>query len=274
MLQRCWSPTWYHSTARKELGIGLAPEEADRGAEPCDGTQEDNPTNAKKASCKESAPASHVLWITAFRKLRPISELPAEEVLRTWWSVVLCHYELWKGGIHHRDISESNLVYYRNAQDVAVGVLNDFDLSSTTEGRQGNERTGTMPFMAIELLDQEGPEGHITRHYRHDAESLVWVLVWVTLHYAHGTRLPRKDRPLEAWQSVQATECSEKKSWFVLLGRRQIVPPPSQQNNWKIAQRCLKVVGTYHIEDDDKPVMTVEEVFKTWLYNLVKDFLD
>ncbi|KAH7918884.1 hypothetical protein BV22DRAFT_1041437 [Leucogyrophana mollusca] len=276
VLSKCGTsnPIRYHSKVRKDLDVGLAPEEADRGAGPRDNVQEGNPANAKEASSTESVPGSRVLWSIVFRKLRPITELSAKELLRTWWEVVLCHYELWKGGIHHRDISESNLVYYRNAQDVAVGVLNDFDLTSTTEGRQGNKRTGTMPFMAIELLDQEGPEDHITHQYRHDAESFVWILAWLTLHYANGTRLPRKHRPLKTWLSLQAVECGDKKAMFIMRQQHKIVPLPSQTENWRVVRRGLEVVGIHYLLFRHAPVVvTMEEVFEKWLYNLVKGIL-
>jgi hypothetical protein len=46
--------------------------------------------------------------------------------------------------------------------------------------------TGTVPFMAIELLTQEAIEGKVKHMYRHDAESFIWVLTWVCLHYRVG----------------------------------------------------------------------------------------
>ena len=46
---------------------------------------------------------------------------------------------------------------------ILIGVLNDYDLSSlaSAQGRQGNERTGTVPFMALDLLTPEGQGGEI-----------------------------------------------------------------------------------------------------------------
>ncbi|KAH7920052.1 hypothetical protein BV22DRAFT_1074614 [Leucogyrophana mollusca] len=274
-------PVWWEkftdtstATIRKELGVGLVSEKADRGAGPRDNVQVGNPPNAKAASHTESVPGSRVLWIIVFRKLRPITELPEKEFLRAWWEIVLCHYELWKEGIHHRDISESNLMYYRNAQGVAVGVLNDYDLSSTTEGRQGDERTGTIPFMSVELLRRPALDGHKTHEYYHDAESLIWVLAWVTLHYEHGTRRPRQHRPLEGLLSLQAVECSDKKTSFMVHGRNEVKPPPSQQGNWEVARGCLKVLATHYVEADGSPVvLAMEEAFEKWLFNLVKKSL-
>ncbi|KAH7923109.1 hypothetical protein BV22DRAFT_1130895 [Leucogyrophana mollusca] len=187
------------------------------------------------------------------------------------------HYELWKEGIHHHDISESNLMYYRNAEGVAVGVLNDFDISSTRDSDvlRYNERTGTIQFMAMELLRQPTLDGHKTHEYYHDAESFIWVLAWVTLHHEHGTRLPRKDRALESLLSLQPDECSDKKAAFLMTERNVVQPPPSQQKNWEVAVICLKMLGLRYAERGGKPIdVVMEEAYKKWLHDVVKDFLD
>ena len=60
-------------------------------------------------------------------------------------------------------------------------------LSSTQQdGPSGNERTGTIPFMAIDLLEKEAIQGKVQHLYQHDAESLIWVLAWVCLRYEDG----------------------------------------------------------------------------------------
>jgi len=46
------------------------------------------------------------------------------------------------------------MMWYRK-DGVLMGVLNDYDLSSletSAQGPQGNERTGTIPFMAVDLV--------------------------------------------------------------------------------------------------------------------------
>ena len=56
------------------------------------------------------------------------------------------------------------------------GILNDFDLAVIVDTPNENQRrTGTRPFMAIDLLVSEEP---IKRHYMHDAESFFWVAVY------------------------------------------------------------------------------------------------
>lgn len=65
------------------------------------------------------------------------------------------------------------------------GVLNDFDLAAIMEigdrspKKAGFERTGTVPFMALDLLDYYN--GQIRRWFRHDLEASTWCLVWQSL---------------------------------------------------------------------------------------------
>ena len=83
-----------------------------------------------------------------------------------------------------------------------VGVLNDFDLSKLVgrNGASGKENMGTLPFMALELLSEEGVCGKIARLYRHDAESFFWSLIYLCIstgeneegeHYIRTTYLLR-----------------------------------------------------------------------------------
>jgi len=99
-------------------------------------------------------------------------------------------------GILHGDISPSDLMVYKNANGEWTEVLNDYDLSSAgQDGPSDNERTGTAPFMAIDLLREQALEGTVENLYRHDAESLIWVLAWVCLRYEDGKL--RRNRPLD-----------------------------------------------------------------------------
>ena len=64
---------------------------------------------------------------------------------------------------------------------VPVGIINDFDLASWVDySTTNNDRTGTIPFMAIDLLNG-GLDSRIPRLYRHDLESFCWVLAYVTV---------------------------------------------------------------------------------------------
>jgi hypothetical protein len=86
-------------------------------------------------------------------------------------------------------------------------------MTSTYHRREtpsGQERTGTAPFMAIDLLTEESIEGKVQHLYQHDAESFLWVFAWVCLRY-EGGRLLRKGRPLDEWLKPDAIQCHDKK---------------------------------------------------------------
>ncbi|KAG1772481.1 hypothetical protein EV702DRAFT_1033620 [Suillus placidus] len=215
---------------------------------------------------------SRVLYIIVFRKLDPITTLSGDEFLLAWWEVVKCHRALWKRGVHHRDVSPSNLMGYRLGGRF-IGVLNDFDLSSIIrflssikDAPKGFERTGTVPFMSLHLLVPKAIAGQVEHVYYHDAESFIWVLTWICLRYKNGKLLSR-NRPLDEWLTVDARGChKEKMSYLATL--HDIHPTPSHQKNFDVAMQCLAVVHTYtgpfaSIPGDD------EIVFSTWLQNHV-----
>ncbi|KAF8982466.1 hypothetical protein BDQ17DRAFT_1226447, partial [Cyathus striatus] len=86
----------------------------------------------------------------------------------------LGHYALWKNGFEHGDISIWNLMWDATNK---CGTLNDWDLAYVreTEGKgPAKERTGTLPFMARELLEEPGQQ----RLYRHEVESFIWVITY------------------------------------------------------------------------------------------------
>ncbi|KAF7421086.1 hypothetical protein PC9H_011606 [Pleurotus ostreatus] len=101
--------------------------------------------------------------------------------------IVECHHTVTKyGKVLHRDISENNLLWTNDKR--VVGVLNDWDLATPVDavGNSTNHRTGTGPFMAYDLLGPKPPV-HL---YRHDLESLFYVLIWAVVHYKIGSDVP------------------------------------------------------------------------------------
>jgi hypothetical protein len=55
---------------------------------------------------------------------------------------------------------------YKTSDGRWIGVLNDFDLSSTRDTPSGQERTiGTVPFMALDFLTEEAIEGQVEHLY-------------------------------------------------------------------------------------------------------------
>ena len=120
-----------------------------------------------------------------------------------WTQGISVHRWLYeRAGILHRDFSLSNImcrtIMEENEDGIfeerVCGVLTDFDLASWKEDLDGDykptsqQRTGTPPFMAQGLLD--GSEAlHL---YRHDLESLFYIMLIVATHYE--IELPREGK--------------------------------------------------------------------------------
>ena len=113
--------------------------------------------------------------------------------------------------MEHGDPSLWNMMY-----DPASGcaVFTDYDLA-ILRGRArffGNQRTGTITFMAVELLSDEYFQGQLERQYHHELEAFVWVLAFASLHYRE--RKARKKSPVSGWITSNYIQCAEKKSHF------------------------------------------------------------
>ncbi|KAG2096095.1 uncharacterized protein F5147DRAFT_641750 [Suillus discolor] len=206
-----------------------------------------NPTSAIREALGVPEPTTggRVLYILVFRKLHPITKLHGKDLFDVWRQCILCHLILWKEGVYHRDISPGNLMWYRKDGRL-IGVLNDYDLSSLANavGPQGNERTGTVPFMALDLLTEEGQQGKVKHLYRHDLESFMWVFAWIFLRYRQGVLLQRL-RPLDEWATLGAIACRKEKSDF-LMGFVKYRPPDLQSamdiSLWALLVGCFRVL--------------------------------
>jgi hypothetical protein len=169
---------------------------------------------------------SRTLCILAFDILEPITSLQGKALWKAYWEIIKCayfltffspifmcsssgHYILWKGGVQHGDISVSNLMH-RNG----TGVLNDFDLARlTTPGNvhpRGFDRTGTTPFLALDLLTEDAQDGKVERRYRHDLESFLWVLMWITTCYDNGVQSIPPDH--RRWIAEDTNVCLDAKT--------------------------------------------------------------
>lgn len=113
-----------------------------------------------------------------------------------------------EGKILHRDLSENNVMFWRKppgqgSKTVKLkGVVNDWDMASRLNGSifapksAAQHRTGTLPFMAIDLLTTT-PSGH---YYRHDLESFLYILLWAALRYRFkGKRVPLPSVICDKW---------------------------------------------------------------------------
>ncbi|KAH9484451.1 hypothetical protein JR316_0003933 [Psilocybe cubensis] len=146
------------------------------------------------------------------------------------------------GRVIHRDISENNLMIYQPGvtdkddnkdsdnsdhdsdpkesvevegsssppPPAARGILNDFDMAAVLNPDGGidlastphHHLTGTLPFMAVDLLEPSRPQNPLDssniHHYRYDLESFYYFLIWATILYdlKAGRRVAPKEKSL------------------------------------------------------------------------------
>ncbi|EDN94548.1 hypothetical protein SS1G_10422 [Sclerotinia sclerotiorum 1980 UF-70] len=122
--------------------------------------------------CLVTSPAGRSL-----REYQSVRELL--EVLR---DAIRGHRSLLEDGkILHRDISENNIITELPAEGDPKGRLIDLDLAKELDSMPSGarHRTGTMQFMAIEVLEGKG------HTYRHDLESFFYVFLWICVRYGY-----------------------------------------------------------------------------------------
>jgi hypothetical protein len=149
--------------------------------------------------------------------------------------------------------------------DNNYGVLNDFDLSTIMEpnarnpNRQGLERTGTLPFMAMELLKEKGFNGNIPRRYDHELESFAWVLVWVSRCILGGeeSELPPQ---LKEWLSNDNRKVGMSKTYYVL--EQSSIPTTSDYTSFSMVTFLwTRIWDKYFRQRQDQEVEEPETFF-------------
>ena len=128
--------------------------------------------------------------------------------------LLLGHAFLWKHGIEHSDPSLWNVMYHPIRK---CGVLTDFDLSIIAWRTRvlGTDRTGTIPFMALELLRKAYWDGKVIRRYHPELEAFIWMLPFVFLAYDNG-ELDPKNRFIKYWITSDQLTCRKEKFFFFL----------------------------------------------------------
>lgn len=148
--------------------------------------------------------------------------------------------------ILHRDVSINNVMYRRRG-NVVIGVLNDFDLAAPTIPvlNPHLERTGTLPFMSIDVLRNHPPAEtaySFVHHVRHDLESLYWVLTW------HCSRHPYADRGkdhlnISDWTTWDMASLADKKRNY--LERQPYQIPIHLTPTFEFTRPWLEWLRTY-----------------------------
>ena len=104
------------------------------------------------------------------------------ELLEALGDAIASHRALLENGkILHQDISENNIITDHAAEGDSKGRLIDLDLAKKLDSMPSgaSNRTGTMQFMTIEVLQGKG------HTYRHDVESFFYVFIWMCIRYGH-----------------------------------------------------------------------------------------
>ncbi|KAG9233281.1 hypothetical protein BJ875DRAFT_535473 [Amylocarpus encephaloides] len=200
---------------------------------------------------------------------RPLHEYQSvRELLEALRDAIRGHRSLLQDGkILHRDVSENNIIITElPAEDAPKGRLIDLDLAKELDGMPSGarHRTGTMQFMAIEVLEGKG------HTYRHDLESFFYVFVWMCIRYGYegtGTQIPNKPRKpktniLRGWYTGMYTEIANTKQGHMDKNRFENVIlefAPKFENLKSLARELRHVLfpirdgaiftGTFHDND-------------------------
>ncbi|KAF6753295.1 hypothetical protein DFP72DRAFT_428272 [Ephemerocybe angulata] len=128
-----------------------------------------------------------------------------ENFKKVWLDCLQFHYLAFrKGKVLHRDISEHNLMVHEHPDGTVAGILNDWDMAKFVDTAQdgvtaGHHRTGTPPFMALDLIHGRDR----VHHLRHDLESFFYILIWAVFHYklhpTNGTKAALPHEKVANW---------------------------------------------------------------------------
>ncbi|TFK58297.1 hypothetical protein BDN72DRAFT_106474 [Pluteus cervinus] len=141
------------------------------------------------------------------------------QLLCAFYDAVKGHWNLWKHGILHQDVSINNVLFgpeFWEASDVVGqqmkpgnrGILIDLDMAiftTRTESNKNDIRTGTKAFQSIKVLRGGG----WPHDFQDDLESFALLLGWLCLSY-EAPRLPRPTTPkiLVQWSTPDPQACA------------------------------------------------------------------
>ncbi|KAJ3992334.1 protein kinase [Lentinula boryana] len=157
----------------------------------------------------------HVLQLTILEKLHPLSEVQdLKELSQVFYDILQIHQWLYEcAGILHRDLSSGNIMFRRKHGKI-YGVLNDFGLSSHVQDTDLiSHRAGTQPFMSVDLLNSNWEGGHL---YRHDLESLFFVMLCLACRYDAPGVPATEPRPYSYWYTETNRNVYHSKNSFFL----------------------------------------------------------
>ncbi|TWU72701.1 hypothetical protein ED733_004021 [Metarhizium rileyi] len=145
---------------------------------------------------------------------QPVSQFKSiVDLIEAMRDAIKAHRSLFiDGKILHRDISENNIIITDpNKAGGFHGMLIDLDLAKEDgkEPSRAHRRTGTLEFMAIEVLFG------IAHTYRHDVEAFFYVLLWLCARRGWAMSTKSEQRPeksmLTRWYSGTYEEIGQNK---------------------------------------------------------------
>ncbi|VDC02065.1 unnamed protein product [Peniophora sp. CBMAI 1063] len=181
-----------------------------------------------------------VLRVLVNEKPFPLTGLRGSDFLKAFLDIILCHYIAWaRAKVYHHDLTLKDAMYRRFGGKI-YGVLIDFNLATTdNSGHSGLERTGTAPYMALELLwAATQRETHIAKHlYRQDLEAFYWTLIWVC-NCVGGDGKEIVGPLFRSFRTGDYLDCYNGKNASTRLRKREqaILVLPIRRPLWVIAQ--------------------------------------
>ncbi|KAJ7875176.1 hypothetical protein B0H14DRAFT_2437500 [Mycena olivaceomarginata] len=188
---------------------------------------------------------ARVLRVIVQAELKPITDLQdPSQLAKVFKEIFECYRWLYeKTETIHRDISVSNLMFHE-IDGTVYGVLNDFDLALMNKEppSTSKQRTGTKPYMAIDLL-VDFPPRHL---YRHDLESFLYVLVFLTCQI--------EGSPLARWKDLTMEELSDKKT--VAISKNRF--PPTKEHFQQFRPWIIGITRLFRVGFFDRTEHEVE----------------
>jgi hypothetical protein len=187
---------------------------------------------------------------------------------------------LWTVGVYHGDPSLGNMALRIDERGKLHGVLTDWDLATVEElgAHHGDRRTGTRPFMAIDILCDQYWDGLIPRVYRHELEGFVWILPWVFFQYQDKKCTPHRifkrwvDRDVLIIRSV-------KRDFYIEVGRPvpMYTPRYSWEEQWPLVPYTMCTLNRLNLLRQDLAYElhpdTIDPTIQSWVqFPATKEF--
>ncbi|KAI0827171.1 hypothetical protein BC628DRAFT_207803 [Trametes gibbosa] len=190
-------------------------------------------------------------------------------------------------GLLHGNVSYTNILWELEAPNGPVHfILNDFDLEIDTNDRDATgptsqHRTGTLPFMAIEPLENMAkPVGSQTVLHQlyHDYESLFWVALWSAMKTERNIS-DAMDKEIRAvvsrWETGDYETIAHRKNSLFTRNKLRKLPftPSFQPLGWFLSDLFDTIVTAWQVmreEDrsayrDAREARSEEEVKHEWI---------